>query len=180
MAPLHRVLKPDAYLEPTRLAFRGLAIKVLGKWKHLLPLLWALWLTTSDAQMVTALVPLAEQSWRYNDNAIDLGTVWRAVSYAAENSWPLGTALFGVESSYPYPYNDPLRTALVLGAGRTTYYFRTHFTFNGPATNLQLLATATIDDGAVFYLNGAEVGRVRMPAGPVQFSTYAQLNYPEG
>ena len=180
MTPLPRFLQPDAYLGPGRLAIRKSAAKVLRKWSYLFPLFWALWFTAGHAQTHTTLVPLADQLWHYNDSAIDLGTTWRASSYPLENSWPLGTALFGVESSYPYPYADPLRTPLVLGAGRTTYYFRTHFTFNGPATNLQLLATATIDDGAVFYLNGAEVGRVRMPAGAVQFSTHAQLNYPEG
>ena len=111
---------------------------------------------------------------------MDLGTGWRTINYPGENGWPTGKALFGVESSYPYPYEIPLQTPLVLNAGRTTYYFRTHFVYSGPFTNLQLLATADIDDGAIFYLNGAEVGRVRMPAGPVQFSTYAQLNYPEG
>jgi hypothetical protein len=134
----------------------------------------------SPGQTITELVGLTDHPWLYNDTATDLGTSWRTRTYAAESTWPSGTALFGVESSSPYPYPAPLRTALVLNAGRTTYYFRTHFTFNGTPTNLILLATAEVDDGAVFYLNGTEAGRVRMPAGPIQFSTKAQLNHPEG
>src|SRR5207244_2170147 len=46
-------------------------------------------------------------------------------------------------------------------------YFRAALTFqaNPPATSLKL--RALIDDGAVFYLNGAEVLRLNMPGGPL-------------
>jgi hypothetical protein len=64
-----------------------------------------------------------------------------------------------------------------------TTYFRTHFNFTGSLVNLSLRATTMIDDGAIFYLNGHEIvptnnggARVRMPAGPVTFSTVATAN----
>jgi hypothetical protein len=47
-----------------------------------------------------------------------------------------------------------------------TYYFRTHFTFTNSLSGVSLLFDARIDDGAVFYLNGAEVYRNNMPPAP--------------
>jgi hypothetical protein len=61
-----------------------------------------------------------------------------------------------------------------------TYYFRTHFTFNGsPAAGSTLTFTNFIDDGAVWYLNGAEIYRLRMIPAPNPI-TYTSLTYPAG
>jgi len=134
----------------------------------------------ASAQPGTALVTLTNSVWRFNDTATDLGTAWRAVSYPAENLWPAGRGLLGVESTDPYPYPEPVQTALVLNAGRTTYYFRTRFSFTTSPSGLTLRATAYVDDGAVFYLNGAELHRVRLPDGPIAFTNKAALAFPEG
>jgi hypothetical protein len=60
-----------------------------------------------------------------------------------------------------------------------TYYFRRHFesTLAGPGASL--LVSGFIDDGAVFYLNGQEVYRLRMdePGVPILNSTLA-VGYP--
>jgi hypothetical protein len=132
------------------------------------------------AQTGTPLVSLTNSVWRFNDTATDLGTAWKASSYPAENQWPSGQGLFGVESTDPYPYPEPVHTALVLNAGRTTYYFRTPFNFAGNPAGLTLQVTAYVDDGAVFYLNGAELHRVRLPDGPIAFTNKAELAFPEG
>jgi hypothetical protein len=131
-------------------------------------------------QTSAPLVTLTNSAWRFDDTATDLGTTWRAVSYPAENQWPSGRGLFGVESTVPSPYAEPVGTPLVLNAGRTTYYFRTHFNFTGVAAGLTLQATAYVDDGAVFHLNGSELHRVRLPAGPIAFTNKAELASPEG
>lgn len=68
-----------------------------------------------------------------------------------------GTTLLGFNATHPYQ----------------TYYFRTHFTWNGPLTGVTLAAKFMIDDGAVIYLNGVEVRRVRMPAGTADFAARA-------
>ncbi len=135
---------------------------------------------SAKAQPTTVIIGLTNSFWRCNDAGVDLGTAWRAASYPAESSWRTGVGLFGLESSLPYPYPVPVRTPLVLSASRNTYYFRTHFTFNGSTAGLNLRAKAYIDDGAVVYLNGVEVGRVRLPAGTIVFSTRASLASPEG
>jgi hypothetical protein len=47
-----------------------------------------------------------------------------------------------------------------------TYYFRTHFAFTNTLSGVTLQLEAYVDDGAVFYLNGTEIYRLRMPAAP--------------
>jgi hypothetical protein len=48
----------------------------------------------------------------------------------------------------------------------STYYFRTHFTFTNTLSGVALQLEDYIDDGAVFYLNGTEIYRLRMAAAP--------------
>lgn len=134
------------------------------------------------AQTPITLVDLANSSWRYHDSGQDLSaTNWQARVFPSETNWPAGLPLFGVESSSPYPYPLAVRTPVVLGAGRVTYYFRTHFTVAQDPAQLLLTATAYLDDGAVIYLNGTEVARVRMPAGAVTAATRASsIAFPEG
>ncbi|MEZ5305347.1 MAG: cadherin domain-containing protein [Verrucomicrobiales bacterium] len=59
------------------------------------------------------------------------------------------------------------------GAQTNAYYFRREF----PALNTAAITGLTIellrDDGAVIYLNGTEVARDNMPAGPVDYATEA-------
>lgn len=126
------------------------------------------------------LVSLAGTSWRFDDTAQDLGTAWRDVNYPAESGWRTGTAMFGVEPTLPYPYPSSVSTPLILGANRITYYFRTRFTLAQNPSGVVVQGTAYVDDGAVFYLNGQEVGRVRVPDQPVLYTSRAQLANPEG
>jgi len=68
--------------------------------------------------------------------------------------------------------NDELRrTALPIGP--TTYYFRNTFQFADEPTQTELKLDLAVDDGAVFYLNGAEIYRHNMNAGTVNYSTFA-------
>jgi hypothetical protein len=45
-----------------------------------------------------------------------------------------------------------------------TYYFRSHFNLSKIIAGSSLSFSAYIDDGAVFYVNGIEAQRIRMPA----------------
>ena len=67
------------------------------------------------------------------------------------------------------------------GLPYTTYYFRTHFTSAGSAPGTVLLFSSYVDDGAVFYLNGTELYRLRMepPPAAVTNASFA-TNYPCG
>src|SRR5262249_9237741 len=56
---------------------------------------------------------------------------------------------------------------------RLTFYFRTHFNYAGSLAGVSLKLTTVLDDGAVFYLNGQEIFRLGMNAGPVTYTTLA-------
>jgi hypothetical protein len=76
----------------------------------------------------------------------------------------------------------PKNTVLPPGVGTPittpiprTYYFRSHFQFSGEIPT-GLMFSNYIDDGAVFYLNGAEVRRLRVPAAPTVITNYTPAN----
>ena len=111
----------------------------------------------------TQLFPLTN-SWKFTTNNLD-GVNWTASNYLDTNWIGQGPALLYVENSafvgpkntaLPPPFNQPIPR---------TYYFRSHFNFTGN-TPSGLLFSNYVDDGAVFYLNGAEVYRLRMPPEP--------------
>ncbi|HZI64997.1 MAG TPA: metallophosphoesterase family protein, partial [Thermoanaerobaculia bacterium] len=117
---------------------------------------------------VTILVPTGSV-WKYRDNGTNQGTAWRAAGFA-DGSWASGAAQLG--------YGDGDEATVVsfgpnASAKYVTTYFRRAFTVANPsvfaAFNLRLLR----DDGAVVYLNGAEVFRSNMPAGTIGYTTPA-------
>jgi hypothetical protein len=62
----------------------------------------------------------------------------------------------------------------VVDLGPTTHYFRHEFDLDAAPSQVSLLElTPTVDDGAVYYLNGVEVFRRNMPAGAVSYGTLA-------
>ena len=96
-----------------------------------------------------------------------LGTAWRAPGYV-DSAWSSGSGLFFFNTgSLPAPTNTPV------APGRTTYYFRASFNFSGATSNVTLNLRCVVDDGAVFYLNGAEIYRQNMPSGAIDYLTSA-------
>src|SRR6185295_6925086 len=85
----------------------------------------------------------------------------------------------GLETT-PAEYTEPFRTVFPAYSQLiTTYYFRSYFM--GPTGNVYgafLNINSYVDDGAVFYLNGTEIGRVRMPPGDPAYSTVATGTIP--
>lgn len=62
------------------------------------------------------------------------------------------------------PKNTVLPADPSTGFPFITYYFRTHFQLTNLVAGTALQVSAYVDDGAIFYLNGVEVYRLRMPA----------------
>lgn len=60
-----------------------------------------------------------------------------------------------------------------MSTGRSTYYLRTHFSWEFDSAGAGILISNYLSAGAVFHLNGSEIKRVRMPAGSVSYSTQA-------
>ncbi len=107
--------------------------------------------------------------WRYNDRNVDLVAAWRAPAYD-DSAWAQGPGLFGFENaSLPAP---GIRTGFT-NSQQLTYYLRTTFTYNGSLKGVTITVDQVLDDGAVYYLNGQEIGRSGMPSGTVTFTTAA-------
>lgn len=112
-------------------------------------------------------------SWRWDNSGTDRGATWYPSAYN-DSAWSNGIGLFGFETTpaiYPYAFNTTIPAPNVVG-GQITVYYRTHFTGSSSYTNVTLISTNYVDDGAVYYLNGVKVGSVRMPAA-VTFATLA-------
>src|SRR5262249_53534896 len=109
--------------------------------------------------------------WKCETNGFDLGTAWHEVIYN-DSGWLSGQSLFyhGVGGPFAVPINTivPFTSPI-----QRTFYFRTHFNYSGPTNGVNLVISHIIDDGAVFWLNGSELGRYNMPGGTITSSTLA-------
>jgi hypothetical protein len=105
----------------------------------------------------------AGTTWKYWDNLNPVGGGWVSPGFD-DTSWPAGPGRFGWGL-------DGERT--VLTTGRQTTYFRRWFNFPFPGQVGELEFQLVRDDGAVVYLNGVELFRQNMPAGPITASTFA-------
>ncbi|HTH47030.1 MAG TPA: immunoglobulin domain-containing protein [Candidatus Limnocylindria bacterium] len=117
------------------------------------------------------LATLTGTTWRVNDSGNDLGTAWKETDFDDSGAgWKSGAGLFGYTPT-PGSYPAAITTPLAVGSG--TVYLRTTFAWNFSPQNLVFAISNYLSDGAVIYLNGAEVRRVRLPDGTVGFGTPA-------
>ena len=101
--------------------------------------------------------------WTYNTNGVTPAPDWTSPGYNDSGWNGSGPAMLGrVANAVP----EPVSTPLAQNNNRITYYYRTHFNVPSNANYTSLVLSNLIDDGAVFYLNGVEVGRIRLPAAP--------------
>jgi hypothetical protein len=108
-------------------------------------------------------------AWRYTTNNLD-GVPWPRPTYNDSGWLGEGPALLAIEDN---PDVQPKNTRLpgTSGALPPTYYFRTKFLFTNSTAGFSLLFSNYVDDGAVFYLNGTEIYRLRMAAGPFNYTS---------
>jgi exopolysaccharide biosynthesis protein len=119
------------------------------------------------------------QGWKWRTNNLN-GIKWQAPNYD-DSAWagPSPGLLYVEDNLAVSPRNTPLppnNGVPVPGVFVSlTYYFRTHFNFDNAAAVTALIFTNFVDDGAVFYLNGREIYRLRMPPPPavITFTNYA-------
>ena len=125
-------------------------------------------IVNASAAVPPGLIPLGSD-WRYLDDGSDQGTPWRASGFD-DSSWSIAPAQLG------YGEGDE---ATVIGYGSDannkyiTTYFRRSFQAANPASFTNLILRLLRDDGAIVYLNGAEVFRSNMPTGAVDRLTLA-------
>ena len=114
-------------------------------------------------------------NWRCNNSDESLVAGWGSVSHPAGGNWKQAPGPIGRETgSLP----EPLATAwssAEYSSATVTYYYEADFTVSADvfanADSLEIIHQ--VDDGAVFYLNGTEVGRFNMPAGQIDSETLA-------
>lgn len=120
---------------------------------------------------VTLLTPPASvlvrsgDTWSYRSGGSDPGTAWRQPGFDA-SSWPTGRSELG------WGDGDEATTVPV---ALTQYYVRS-FEVDGAELYPSLLLRLKRDDGAAVYVNGIEVARVGLPAGPLTASTFATVS----
>ncbi len=104
------------------------------------------------------------------------GSAWSYSNAAsAPAGWPVVSAtLPGGPGNAPLGYGPTGSVGTTLADIRT-YYFEKKVVMN-PSSYGSFTFNLTVDDGAVVYVNGTEVGRVNMPAGAVSFTTNASSN----
>ena len=113
-------------------------------------------------------------AWRYFTRPGAPDPKWKDKVFD-DRSWAIGAGMFGF---CPTPLPTPgIRTPM--RAGVWTVYLRKEFVFNGSNQGLKLTLDNIVDDGAVYYLNGQEIGRVGMPGGNVAYATPAARNLGE-
>ena len=116
----------------------------------------------------THLVPRGS-AWKYLDNGTNQGAVWSSPLFD-DSGWAAGNAELG--------YGDADESTVVgFGADANnkfiTTYFRKSITVGNPSDFVGLTLDILRDDGAVVYLNGAEVYRTNLPEGTIGYQTRA-------
>lgn len=111
------------------------------------------------------------QPWRYTVTSLD-GVKWTDPSYD-DTAWsgPGLGILWADSRGSPRSDFSPANTQMPVntrngGFPYLTYYFRTRFNLESATSGVSLTFSNYLDDGAVFYLNGAEVQRLRMEDAP--------------
>ncbi len=106
------------------------------------------------------------------DLLIEPGSAWTHTSSAggeAPAGWPAVTGL-SERGSAPFGFGEG-DEATVVASGEEAYYFAHQFQVADAAAVTDLVLSLEIDDGAVVYLNGAELTRVNMPNGAIGWNT---------
>lgn len=113
-------------------------------------------------------VPLINRGavWKYWTNTGVPSADWASFDYA-DAAWPQGPARLGIGLD---------GESTTLPAGRITHYFRRLINIVNPALIEDLIFQLQRDDGAVVYVNGVEVFRHNMPAGPISSTTAASAS----
>ena len=102
-------------------------------------------------------------AWSVREDGVAPDPSWTSTSYD-DSAWRRGRAQLG--------FGDGDEST-VLAKGRTSYYLRHAFQLPSGATYADASVSLLRDDGAIVYVNGVEVIRSNMPAGPVDASTSA-------
>lgn len=108
-------------------------------------------------------------TWSFLDTGITPAAAWKSNAFNA-STWRTGIA--------PLGYGDGDEATVVsFGTNSANKFITTHFRHAFTVANTSAVRSLTLrllrDDGAVVYLNGAEVFRSNMPTGAISSATFA-------
>ncbi len=125
-------------------------------------------ITVTAAPAGDALISFGDV-WKYSDEGLNLGATWTAGGYN-DSLWSAGPGRLGYGG-------DGETTTVSYGTNANfkyvTTYFRRKIVVPSPAAYSGLLLRLIRDDGAVVYINGVEVCRTNLQAGPVSYHSLA-------
>lgn len=130
--------------------------------------------TSATSNSTVNIIPLTG-TWKYKPGSANLSGTFYPIAFD-DSTWASGGQILYYETNTLVSPSGFAKTTQVPINGTipyTTYYFRTHFTWNGATNGVALRALTLIDDGALIYLNGQEAARMRLPAGTVTSGTFS-------
>ncbi len=131
---------------------------------------------TEDISAVNGELIAAGSVWKYLDDGSNLGAGWTTNGFD-DSAWRSGPALLG------YGYLNVVTTNSFGPNPSSKYittYFRSTFEVENKSKFTHMDLFVRRDDGIVVYLNGNEVLRDNMPAGPITYTTLAATSVPNG
>ena len=121
-------------------------------------------------------LPFQLADWLFLDSSSqDPPPSWNTPGFD-DSEWKSGPAPLGRETSalpIPLATHSGSNPQFNYRRGKRNFYFRRTFEFDGDPSKTSLTLATYVDDGAVFYLNGAELYRHNMPEGELGASTWA-------
>lgn len=151
------------------------------------------WQMISETEASEDLIPF-NSDWHYYDKGSLDNTDWKEPGYN-DTAWGNGNAPFGYgtvgTTAGAADYNTTLDYGGNASEKRPTYYFRKTFMLNTPPISQERYTLYYyLDDGAIFYVNGVEVGSYHCLSGSTynDFSTeyesntaaYGSIRIPDG
>lgn len=124
-------------------------------------------------------VSLGEPNWKYviaTQEASNPTNAWRAIGFD-DSTWSTGQAPIGYSTADPKTgFEATIATAIRASSTAPTWtvlYLRKKFTISSLANVSGLTLNLYVDDGAVAWVNGVEVGRINVPDGELPYNTAA-------
>jgi len=130
-------------------------------------------LSTLTTIRAASLFP-TNSTWKYMKGTAEASSpdpaTWRGLGFD-DSTWASGAAPFYYDTdtnpSTAYTGNTQLAD---MQGNYTCIFLRKTFAVSDPANFAALRLTGICDDGFIVWVNGREIGRYNMPAGPVAFN----------
>jgi len=137
------------------------------------------WLTriqsiTVRSNPVVSVLIKGGEVWNYSDIGVDMGTNWVRADFD-DSGWSSGPARLG------YGDKEALTTVSYGPVSTNKYltaYFRRGFVVPANLTITNLVLRLSQEHGSVVWLNGHEIWRTNLPAGPIVYTNLALVKYP--